>query len=80
MTSDPTSTPAAGGDAPTAGEARCLREISPSQWRSGIAAAFGTVFFGLNSNVGDHRAALLYAGLLLLPAAVLCWLLPYVKD
>lgn len=45
-----------------------------------IAAAFGTVFFGLYSNVGDHRAALLYAGLLLLPAAVLCWRLPYVKD
>jgi len=45
-----------------------------------IAAAFGTVFFGLYSNVGDHRAALLYAGVLMLPAAVLSWRLPYVKD
>jgi MFS family permease len=34
-----------------------------------IAAAFGTVFFGLFSNVGDHRLALFYAGFLFLPAA-----------
>ena len=32
------------------------------------AAAFGTVFFGLFSKVGDHRAALFYAGFLFLPA------------
>jgi len=32
-------------------------------------AAFGVVFFGLFSKVGDHRAALLYAGFLFLPAA-----------
>src|SRR6185436_10264850 len=34
-------------------------------------AALGTVFFGLFSSVGDHRAALFYAGLLFLPAAFL---------
>jgi MFS family permease len=45
-----------------------------------IAAAFGTVFFGLYSNVGDHRAALLYAGLLFLPAAAMSFLLPHVRD
>ena len=40
-----------------------------------IVAAGGTVFFGVFSDrfshVGDHRLALLYAGLLFLPAAVL---------
>jgi MFS family permease len=36
-----------------------------------IAAACGTVFFGLFSKVGDHRLAILYAGLLFLPAAAL---------
>jgi MFS family permease len=45
-----------------------------------IAAAFGTVFFGLFSKVGDHRAALLYAGLLFLPAAVISSKMPKVKD
>jgi MFS family permease len=45
-----------------------------------IAAAFGTVFFGLFSNVGDHRAALLYAGFLFLPAAALSLKMPKVKD
>src|SRR5512139_2537021 len=45
-----------------------------------ITAAFGTVFFGLFSSVGDHRAALLYAGLLFLPAAVVCALLPRARD
>ena len=34
-----------------------------------IAAAVATVFFGLFSNVGDHRLAILYSGLLFLPAA-----------
>ena len=34
------------------------------------AAAFGTVFFGLFSKVGDHRAALFYAGFLFVPAAL----------
>jgi len=40
-----------------------------------IAAAGGTVLFGLFSHVGDHRLALLYAGTLFLPAAVVSlWL------
>jgi MFS family permease len=43
-------------------------------------AAFGTVFFGLFSQVGDHRAALFYAGLLFLPAALLALYLPRAKD
>jgi MFS family permease len=45
-----------------------------------VTAAFGTVFFGLFSQVGDHRAALLYAGVLFLPAAVVCVFLPRAKD
>ena len=45
-----------------------------------IAAAFGTVFFGLFSKVGDHRAALFYAAFLFLPAAAAAWMLPKVKD
>jgi MFS family permease len=36
-----------------------------------LAAAAGTVFFGLFSKVGDHRLALLYASFLFLPAAQL---------
>ena len=44
------------------------------------AAAFGTVFFGLFSKVGDHRAALFYAGFLFLPAAAISFLLPRVRD
>ena len=34
-----------------------------------IAAAFGTVFFGLFSNVGDYRMGLLCAGFMFIPAA-----------
>lgn len=45
-----------------------------------ITAACGTIFFGLFSKVGDHRAALLYAGLLFLPAAFCCAFLPRAKD
>jgi hypothetical protein len=41
-----------------------------------ITAAFGTVFFGLFSKVGDHRTALLYAGMLFLPATVTAIFLP----
>jgi MFS family permease len=41
-----------------------------------IAAAFGTVFFGLFANVGDFRMALLYSALLFVPAAALAWMLP----
>ena len=44
------------------------------------AAAFGTVFFGLFSKVGDHRLALLYAGCLFLPAAVMACYLPRARD
>jgi MFS family permease len=45
-----------------------------------ITAAFGTVFFGMFSKVGDHRAALLYAGLLFLPATVTAFFLPEQQD
>jgi hypothetical protein len=45
-----------------------------------VTAAFGTVFFGLFSKVGDHRAALLYAGFLFLPAALLSLFLPKTRD
>jgi MFS family permease len=46
-----------------------------------IAAAGGTVFFGLFSgNHGDHRHVLFYAGLLFLPAAAACFYLPSLKD
>jgi MFS family permease len=45
-----------------------------------IAAGLGTVFFGLFSNVGDYRLALLYAGFLFLPAAGIAWLLPESAD
>jgi MFS family permease len=41
-----------------------------------IAAAIGTIVFGLVSKVGDHQQALFYAGLLFLPAAILAWMLP----
>ncbi len=45
-----------------------------------VVAAFGTVFFGWFSKVGDHRAALLYAGCLFLPAAVAACFLPRPRD
>jgi predicted MFS family arabinose efflux permease len=41
-----------------------------------ITAAFGTVFFGLFSKVGDHRAALFYAGWLFFPATLTALFLP----
>jgi MFS family permease len=41
-----------------------------------IVAAFGTVFFGLFSKVGDYRLALLSAGFLFLPAMGVALLLP----
>ena len=41
-----------------------------------LAAAAGTVLFGLFSQVGDYRQALMYAGFLFLPAAVLGMFLP----
>lgn len=45
-----------------------------------IAAAAGTVLFGLFSKVGDHRAALLYSGMLFLPAALFALGLPEHDD
>jgi MFS family permease len=41
-----------------------------------IAAAAGTVFFGLVSPVGDHRIALVCAGTLFLPAALIALAMP----
>ncbi len=41
-----------------------------------IAAAVGTVVFGLFSKVGDYRFALLCAGLLFVPASLIALLLP----
>ena len=41
-----------------------------------IAAAFGTVFFGLFSNVGDFRLVLLYVGFLIPLAMAVAWILP----
>jgi MFS family permease len=41
-----------------------------------IAAAIGTVVFGQLSPVGDQRVALLYSGLLFLPAAAVALFLP----
>jgi MFS family permease len=45
-----------------------------------IAAAFGTVFFGLFSKVGDYRYALLYASFLFLPATLVALYLPEPPD
>jgi MFS family permease len=45
-----------------------------------IAAAFGTVFFGLFRTVGDYRLVLFYAGFLFLPAAFVALLLPEPPD
>ncbi|MFZ4766517.1 MAG: MFS transporter [Roseimicrobium sp.] len=45
-----------------------------------IVAAGGTVFFGLFSKVGDYREALLYAGYLFVPAAIIAFLLPQEKE
>ncbi|MCX8091700.1 MAG: MFS transporter [Verrucomicrobiae bacterium] len=45
-----------------------------------LAAAGGTVVFGLFSPVGDHRAALLSASLLLVPAAVMALRLPARRE
>jgi predicted MFS family arabinose efflux permease len=41
-----------------------------------IAAAAGTVVFGLFTKVGDYRFALICAGALFLPAAFIAWWLP----
>lgn len=41
-----------------------------------IAAGIGTVYFGLYSQKGDSRVAILLAGFLFLPAAGIAWLMP----
>jgi MFS family permease len=41
-----------------------------------IAAAFGTVFFGLVANVADYNSALFYTGFLFVPAALIACVLP----
>jgi MFS family permease len=45
-----------------------------------VAAAAGTVVFGLFSRVGDYRIALLCAGLLFMPATLLALWLPELLD
>jgi hypothetical protein len=45
-----------------------------------VAAAAGTVFFGLFSRVGDFRTALLWASLLFLPALAVALILPDAKK
>jgi hypothetical protein len=45
-----------------------------------VVAGLGTVFFGLFSQVGDYRHALLYAGFLFVPAAAVAWMLPEPPD
>ncbi len=45
-----------------------------------ISAAFGTVFFGLFSQVGDFREALFYTGFLFIPAIVCAAILPEPPD
>jgi len=41
-----------------------------------VVAAFGTIFFGLFSQVGDFREALLYDGMLFIPAILVMFLMP----
>jgi len=45
-----------------------------------IVAAFGTVFFGLFSSVGNYRVALFYASFLFVPAAFAALFLPRVRE
>ncbi len=45
-----------------------------------IAAALGTVFFGLFSQVNDYRPVLLYSGFLFIPAALAAAFLPEPPD
>src|SRR5213079_867214 len=45
-----------------------------------IAAAGGVVIFGIFANDVDFRVALLIMGFLLLPAAVVAWLMPELDD
>jgi MFS family permease len=45
-----------------------------------VAAAAGTVFFGLFARIGDYRLTLLYAGFLFLPAALASFFMPHGED
>jgi MFS family permease len=45
-----------------------------------VAAAAGTVVFGLFSQVGDFRLALLYAGFLFVPAMAVAMVLPEPRE
>jgi predicted MFS family arabinose efflux permease len=45
-----------------------------------IAAAAGTVFFGLFSQVGDYRVPLFYAGFLFIPTALVALAMPDLDD
>ncbi|MCX7871903.1 MAG: MFS transporter [Verrucomicrobiae bacterium] len=45
-----------------------------------ISAAFGTVFFGLFSQVGNFRHALLYASFLFIPSVIAALFLPEHRD
>jgi hypothetical protein len=45
-----------------------------------VVSAVGVVFFGLFGAVGDYRITLLLAGCLFLPAAVVAWFLPELRD
>ena len=45
-----------------------------------LVAAAGTVFFGLISPVGDYRIAMLYAGMLVVPASLVALLMPESPD
>ena len=45
-----------------------------------IAAAVGTLFFGLYSRVSDFRMALFYTGFVFIPAGLLALLLPSPPD
>lgn len=45
-----------------------------------VFAAGGTIFFGLFSDVGDYRLALMLAGVLFLPAGILALFLPRARE
>jgi hypothetical protein len=58
--------------APASTEVRTLGELSPRQWKSGLAAWLGWMFEGLDMNFYTLVAAPFVAGLL----AAGCWFLP----
>ena len=45
-----------------------------------IAAASGVVIFGIFANVKDFRPALLIMGFLLVPAGIVAWMMPELRD